>query len=672
MVEDSDQLKMKVMLLMQRERELFAMRRQHEQVTQWLKLTQSLPALFQPGIASQEIYARLRKVLIAGLRVQRVSFFELAAEALLPMAPEGPARRLAPAAAELLHSSRAGFCNVPAADGERALAEAVGLERFLWSLRANPEAPAVILVAGFGKDKAAGQSPFDESTAAHLDNVAAHIAAMFENHALVSQLRSANEGLERRVTERTAELAERNRDLHLVLDNVDQAFLTIDRREQVSRARSAMVERWFGPHQDGESFGHYLSRVDDAFATRFSIAYETLLEDFLPEEVCLSQIPSELRVASKEYHFKYFPLRDASGLTGLVIVISDVTEQVRRAHQEAEHRELLALFQTFLRDRAGYLSFVHEAQEIIDALQLEALDPVSRKRLLHTLKGNAAGMEAAVLARLCHRAEDQLSGEAEGSASATIAELTQRWQKVIEALQLVGKDGQYETVEVPLTQVAAVLEDLRAGHSASALERLTLWRTEPAVQPLMRLGQVAQDLAQRLGKGKLQVVVSAAEVRLDFQKWAGFWAGLVHVVRNAVDHGIEDPQERSVAQKSESPRLELRLRSDGEKLVIEIEDDGRGIDWEGVRKVAAGRGLPQQSRADLLEALFAPGFSTRSETNMTSGRGIGLAAVHEQVHALGGTIGVESEQRRGTRWTFALPVTNALPVHFPSASTARS
>jgi hypothetical protein len=94
MDETSLQLKEKVMLLMQRERELFGMRRQHEQVTQWLKLSQSLPALFEPGLAPSEMYLRVRKALISGLRVQRVSFFHVDSASLIPIAPAGEERSI--------------------------------------------------------------------------------------------------------------------------------------------------------------------------------------------------------------------------------------------------------------------------------------------------------------------------------------------------------------------------------------------------------------------------------------------------------------------------------------------------------------------------------------------------------------------------------------------------
>ena len=688
---DQDQAKEKVILLMQRERELFAMRMKHEQVTQWLKLTQSLAPLFDLELSVVEIYGRLRKALIAGLRLQRVLFLEFGTESLRSLAPVGPDRAVGCDVFSFLELTPSGFCNEPNEPNLRALADLVGLHQFFWSVIRVPTAPPVLLAAGFDRDKAAFQSPFDASAAAQIDNTAQHISSMLENHSLArrlkaekdglelanlslrrrdeeleaigQQLRSVNEYLEQRVNERTAELAHRNRDLHLVLDNVNQAFLTIDREGQLSLEHSAIVDRWFGPYSDRARFCDYIAASSPTFAQNFALAYEALLEGFLPPEVCLAQIPSRLSCAGSEYSCNYFLLQENEGVSGLVIVISDVTDHVRRSRAEAEHAEVLALFQCFTRDRAGYLTFVNEADQIVKRLVEGALDPPTQKRLLHTLKGNAASiMGDRLIAGLCHRAEDQLSGDAEGSETATIAAIGSRWSAILDAMG-GGVQRESLTVEVTLEQIAQASEELRLGRSSAALARLALWQSEPALQPLTRLAKGAEELARRLGKGKLKVAFSAPDVRLDFQKWSSVWASLVHVVRNAVDHGLELPEERRSASKPESSTLDLRMRVNERRVVVEIEDDGRGIDWDRIRILAVQRGLAHDSQDDLLHALFTSGLSTRQEVTSTSGRGVGMSAVQEQIRTLGGEIQVSSRLHQGTCWSISLPISEGLPIY---------
>ncbi|HEY3497603.1 MAG TPA: ATP-binding protein, partial [Polyangiaceae bacterium] len=133
------------------------------------------------------------------------------------------------------------------------------------------------------------------------------------------------------------------------------------------------------------------------------------------------------------------------------------------------------------------------------------------------------------------------------------------------------------------------------------------------------------------------------------------WASAVHLVRNAVDHGIETSEERRSSGKSENGSLVLRARSEAGSFVFEIEDDGRGIDWERVRARAREWGLPAESAADLERALFTDGLSTREEANELSGRGVGMAAVLGSCETLGGSIAVHSEPGTGTRVRVTLP-----------------
>jgi chemotaxis protein histidine kinase CheA len=171
------------------------------------------------------------------------------------------------------------------------------------------------------------------------------------------------------------------------------------------------------------------------------------------------------------------------------------------------------------------------------------------------------------------------------------------------------------------------------------------------------LGRYAAALAGRLGKGEIEVEIQAHGVRLAPKAWAGFWTDLVHVVRNAVDHGLDTPAERERAGKAGRPKLRFSIAVLQRKLVVEIEDDGRGIHWEAVKSAAVKLGLPSATEEDLVCAMFASGVSTSAEVTTISGRGIGLSAVRQQVNDLGGHISVVSRPKQGAcfRFTFPLP-----------------
>ena len=487
-------------------------------------------------------------------------------------------------------------------------------------------------------------------------------------------LESLNRTLENRVEERTRELGHRNRDMRLVLDNVNQGFLTMSRSGMLAEERSAIVTRWLGPSPPQQTFAAYVGGRDRTFAEAFQLGYEVLLEGLLPLELCLDQLPKRLRHDGRELEFSYHAIQEQGvdrktlhGLPntfhGLLIVINDITEQVQHARQEADRAELLAMVQGFMTDRSGFMAFFDEVAHLLETYGDPESDLVTRKRALHTIKGNAGLAGFRVVADLCHHAEEQLADGDETQVADTSRALVERWQTLGDTLAtLLGERGR-DVVEVQAGELAGLIDELRGtGAPDRIFVRLSEWTLEPAERPLGRLARHARSLAQRLGKGEIQVDVDGGGVRVDPQRWKGLWSELVHVVRNAIDHGMESPDERRATRKPAQPRLSLRTATIGERLIIEIEDDGRGVDWEALRVIAQQKGMPCTSPEELTAVLLAADVTTRSKATLTSGRGMGLASVADRVRELGGNIAVKSHKGKGTQFRVSLPLTAGAPI----------
>jgi len=484
------------------------------------------------------------------------------------------------------------------------------------------------------------------------------------------KLEGLNRTLEQRVQERTEELGARNRDMRLVLDNVNQGFLTISDEGTLAQEHSAIVETWFGPYEVPLTFWDYMRRSDQNFSDMFQLGHEALREDVLPRQLCLDQLPSRLRVGGRDFSFTYRSISDdaaaggdevtSSGQPkrkrGVLIVVNDITAQLLRARQEAEQAEMMAMFQGFTADRTGFLSFFEEATRMIETLREGSADLATRKRLYHTIKGNAGLAEFGAVAQLCHDAEDKLAeGDAAGVES-VLEVLSARWAVLQATLADLMRERGRDVIDVHARELDEVLKALRGVVPAAVWDRIADWRLEPAERPLTRLAEYAQSLAERLGRGNLEVVIEANGLRLDPQHWSGLWSELVHVIRNAVDHGLERAEDRAAAQKPARPRLRLATKAAGDHLVIEIEDDGRGIDWDAVRRAASAKGLPSETIDDLTNALLCASVTTREVVTTTSGRGIGLAAVRQRVEALGGHIKVATALGQGTLFQLTFPL----------------
>lgn len=199
--------------------------------------------------------------------------------------------------------------------------------------------------------------------------------------------------------------------------------------------------------------------------------------------------------------------------------------------------------------------------------------------------------------------------------------------------------------------LARSLRDLR--------QAITRVRLVPIAEIFSRLPHVLRDLAGGSGK-QARLAITGQETEIDKFLVERLKEPLLHLVRNAVSHGVEPPAERLAAGKPAEATIRLRATAAGSTVRIEIEDDGRGIEPARILARARTLGLPcpaAPSTADLLEVLCSPGFSTRDAADRAAGRGVGMAVVHTTVRELGGMITLETEPGRWTRFTLRLPLT---------------
>jgi two-component system chemotaxis sensor kinase CheA len=177
--------------------------------------------------------------------------------------------------------------------------------------------------------------------------------------------------------------------------------------------------------------------------------------------------------------------------------------------------------------------------------------------------------------------------------------------------------------------------------------------------------RMVRDIAKELGK-KVRLEIEGEGTELDRRVLDEIRDPMVHLIRNSIDHGVESPERREAAGKPAQGHVRLAARAEGDSVVIEIEDDGAGIDPGKLKAAAVAKGVISQQDADeiedeqTLQLIFAPGFSSKEEVSDLSGRGVGMDVVRQKVESLEGRIGLHSEVGTGTRMTLRLPLTLAM------------
>lgn len=184
----------------------------------------------------------------------------------------------------------------------------------------------------------------------------------------------------------------------------------------------------------------------------------------------------------------------------------------------------------------------------------------------------------------------------------------------------------------------------------------------PATTQLQPLGRNVRDIAQELGK-QIDFKISGGEIELDRPILEGIKAPLIHLLRNAIDHGIETPQERIISDKPEIAQLTIEVVKANDRILITVSDDGRGINVNTIADQAIKKNLLAQheitalSETEILDLIFRPGFSSKEIITDISGRGVGLDVVLSNVRNLKGTVKIETQLGKGTHFIINLPLT---------------
>jgi two-component system chemotaxis sensor kinase CheA len=457
-----------------------------------------------------------------------------------------------------------------------------------------------------------------------------------------------------------AEVARRTEAIKTILDNVTFGFLVVN-RELVVQPECTKSCHWLfaSSRVEGANLCDLLGLSDRTRLT-FVLSVDQVFEDVLPPEASIAQMRRKFPMADgRVLQIDAGVVRNQQGdVSSLLLTISDITALEAATRESNNNRTLVGI----LKQRDAFRSFVHESRLELEAARraiAQGQDPLAR-HALHTIKGNSASYGLDELVEIVHAIEEceKLEAADIDRVTAALKAFLHANERVLEIdLDQVG-DGGFAVTREQMTDLRSLISSLK-GSQAADLKRWTARvLRKPAWQVLGPVDDFAQKLAARLGK-TITFELRGGDTTVDVETVRPVAQVLTHLIRNAVDHGIEGPMDRR--NKPLAGRVELELSESPTAYTILCTDDGRGIDTDALGRrgmelgfVSAGA-LQSMGDKERLDLIFVDGLSTALVTTSISGRGVGMSAVRAAVEKAGGKIDVRSNRGAGATFVVTIP-----------------
>lgn len=524
-------------------------------------------------------------------------------------------------------------------------------------------------------------------------------------------LNHLHDKVEQKVAERTAALQEEiegrerietailneTEKLQTILDNAGQGFLTFGSDLKVQVEYSEECRKIFG----GEIWGMNFPTLVANGNAKTEEFLESIFGDLFKEsdsglrKIFFSLIPTDFKVGGKFVRATYKDLTgtDEADSVHLMVVLTDVTETIHLKNRIEADRNILKMVVKAVTNHADLVETIGEYNDFckngLTAIlgSNNELDDILYQvcRHIHTFKGTFGQLDLIHIVAHLHKLETELLALRSIPEGSTVDDLRklisdkglEGWieEDLFILTKILGRDyfNREEGLVVSPAQIQEIerkmLSALTASQNKQLLPQLRRLRYRPFKSLLNGYTEYVSQLSARLQRPMHPLLVEGSDIEVDPNYYRDFTRSLVHIFRNAVDHGIETEDERLEADKPEQGRVRCSISHNDQNIRMTISDDGRGIDPDKVKRTAVEKGLIDQKTADslttteALDLVFRDGLTTRTESNDLSGRGIGLAAVKQELEKIGGKVVIKTALGKGTSWNFAIPM--ARTMNFP-------
>jgi two-component system, chemotaxis family, sensor kinase CheA len=486
-------------------------------------------------------------------------------------------------------------------------------------------------------------------------------------------LQDYSKNLEVKVEERTQELGLANRTMKALLDSLGQGFFIFNEEGLILDIVTKSCEMILEKDPRGQKVWSVLNLLE-VEEKNFKKWIQTIFAEMLPFEDLAPLGPNSYSHSlGHNIELSYYPLRDLDeSIIGVVVVATDITDLVKAQKEALKERAHAQLILKLMHNKKQFGMFYSEAHEWLHRIKkdLNSFEEKSEElfRALHSLKGGAASFSLLDVAEACHGAETVLSDhklpwdDKKQSLFSMVEKIELAFFQFQEEFEtLLGQPSQDLGPKKEISENKIIQFGQRfLNHNPQLQHHFYFdFLFESIGTFLESLNDPWAEIAGQLGKQVDPIHIVNYHCSFWPRPYTSLLNSLIHIIRNAIDHGIEKPEERLSRGKLAQGHFLIEVKADSRHLILTLSDDGGGIATEKLKEKLKAKMtqslLDSWSDFDIHQAIFLPDLSAKDEVTEVSGRGVGLDAVLEEAKKLGGRAWVESVRFQGTTIHIEVP-----------------
>ncbi len=469
------------------------------------------------------------------------------------------------------------------------------------------------------------------------------------------------------------EVVELSAKLNDLLDNSGEGFLSFNADLHIENGYSKECERLFGKELVKKDISEVLFAHDSEKREIFQKAIKNILEvdDDFSKQMILSLLPKELKKENLIIKLEYKLLKNDR----FMLVASDISENIKLQKRLEDERQKQSMIVAVVSNPSEFNLLINDFKTFLKNIDKHLLNSKSEfYRQIHTFKGLFAQKQMNTLVKNLHTLESQItkSIKTDTKIEIDVNELSSWLQEDLKIIkEILGEDflQKFASEPVDTKAIIDIEQELTFLYQSGKIEKELFHTLLAKIQNLRAYSlknllssypQLVQNIAKRLNKNIVNFEIEGDHSIKVPASYRDFIKSLVHVFRNCIDHGIEEPELRVNLGKNEYGKISCKIEQNENELKIVISDDGKGISLDLVKQKALKnriideKQLSSLSNEDILKLIFEDNFSTNENITELSGRGVGLSAVKSELEKLGGELEIKTKEGQGSKFIFRI------------------